>query len=117
MSTTKLIYQCKNCQQLLASNQEVCPACNSTLKNISLCVTDKIEIKESFSLKKFTGSSKKFLVHLKQGWFESIDKEKHPKGVRIRQLVDRERDLYIKKVDDEKTGVTTKDLTEPLSKH
>jgi hypothetical protein len=43
--------------------------------------------------------------------------KKHPQGVNLTQVADRENNIYIKKVLDEQTKEVIKDITEPLDKH
>src|SRR3989344_3470466 len=97
-------YKCSKCQYQLRADQKVCPHCGSKFTDIHISVSEMIKVSENLSLKKFPIRLKRFIVHLKQGWFPSDDTQKHPDGVQLTQLVDRENNLYKKKVVDEKTG-------------
>lgn len=110
-------YNCSQCHILLEENEKTCISCGSTIRSISIQIIEEIKINDSLELKKFTKGLKDFVVHLKQGWFPSVDTGKHPDGVELTQTVDRENNLYTKKVIDKKTGITVKDLEEPLSSH
>ena len=74
------------------------------MSDLEISISETIKVRESLGLKKFAKGSKDFLAHLKQGWFPSGDTVRHPDGVQLTQNVDRENDLYTKKVIDEKTG-------------
>ena|SRR3989344_402113 len=109
--------KCKNCFRSLTEDQSFCSYCGSSNRDIHINVFEEIKVRDSFGLKKFTQGIKDFVIHLKQGWFHSGDIKKHPDGVQLTQLVDRESNLYKKKVIDEKSGQIVKDLEEPLDKH
>jgi ribosomal protein L36 len=63
----------------------------------------------------------KFIKEIIQGRFSSIDKEKHPEGVEIMRIINKEepnkKDSYQEKVKDVKTGKITRNIKEPLSQH
>lgn len=117
MTDTSTSYYCRDCKKALDAGQRPCPLCGCEFSDIRIQVFEEVKIKESFCLKKFAGDSKKFLVHLKQGWFDSGNKEKHPEGAELTQLVDRENKLYKKKVVDTKTSEIVKDQEQNLSDH
>lgn len=110
-------YNCSQCHTLLEENEKMCVSCGSIIRSISIQIIEEIKISDSLELKKFTQGLRDFVVHMKQGWFPSVDTCKHPEGVDLTQTVDRENNLYIKKVIDKKTGITVKDLEEPLTSH
>ena len=86
-------------------------------KNYKIELSDRITIRENIGFKKYLISAKKFLSHVKQGWFSSNNIKKHPDGVDITQIVDRENNFYKKKVIDKKTGKIIKGVEEPLNQH
>jgi|SRR6185503_17755171 len=117
MTQTNTSYACSKCQRSLTANQKPCPDCGSERRQIKISIQDQIKVRDSLGLKKFRQGVKSFIVHQKQGWFSSKDTDKHPDGVQLTQLVDRENNLYKKRVIDEKTGSVIKDLEEPLDQH
>lgn len=117
MAAVSTSYKCKSCSHSLTADQNVCSYCGSSSKNIHISVLKEIKIRESFGLKKFTQEIKDFVVHLKQGWFHSDDTQRHQDGVQLMQLVDRENNVYKKKVVDEKTCKVVKDLEESFDQH
>lgn len=117
MTETSTNYSCEDCKRALCAEDRPCPHCGSGLHNIKINVSETIRVRESFGLRKFAQWSKKFLTHLKQGWFPSGDTAKHPDGVQLIQSIDRENNLYVKRVADDKTGAVAKDVHEPLDKH
>src|SRR3569623_2050732 len=117
MTEVKSEYRCQQCKQVLDNKREPCPSCGSTLRDIHVQVTDEVVVRDSLSFKKFAENSKKFLSHLKQGWFPSKNIERYPDGVEITQNIDRENNLYTKKGVDSKTNEIVKDLQEPLHEH
>lgn len=80
-------------------------------------ITENITLKDNIEYKKYSQGIKRFLLHVKRGWFNSGDKKNHPEGVILHQEVNRENNFYKKKVEDYLTGEITKDLEEPLNKH
>ena len=117
MTNTSTSYKCNKCQKPLKEAQKVCPDCNSKIIDINIHVSEKITVRDFFGLKRRAKGIKKFLSHTKGGRTDSGDKAKHPEGVQLEQTVDRQNNLYKKKVIDEKTGKVVKDLEEPLDEH
>jgi Tfp pilus assembly protein PilZ len=76
-----------------------------------------MKLRDRIDLKKSLKGLKKFLTHIKSGWFESVNTEKYPDGVDITQIIDRENNKYVKRVIDKKIGQVVKDLEEPLDQH
>ncbi len=108
---------CQKCKKIYNDQIRPCPYCGYSLRNISMVISEEITVKENLDIKKFGNNIKKFLSHTKIGWFLSKDKEKYPNGVNLIQTVDRENNLYIKKVYEDKTNKELKNLEEPLNKH
>jgi hypothetical protein len=73
MDSTK--YFCQNCKKELKENQRTCPFCKSTKRDIHVEISDTINIRESLGIKKFIQGIKKFVVHVREGWFPSGDKK------------------------------------------
>lgn len=117
MTETSNYYSCNQCHRQLKEAEKECSVCGSTIRDINVQIAEEVKISESLEMKKFTQGIKDFVTHLKQGWFPSNDKEKHPEGVDLVQSIDRENNFYKKKVTDKKTGNVVKDLEEPLSDH
>jgi hypothetical protein len=117
MTMINSVCTCQKCNKTYDDKIRPCPYCGYNLRDLSVFVVDEISLKESFGLKTFRGKIKKFLSHTKIGWFPSNDKEKYPNGVNLIQTVDRENNLYIKKVYEDKTNRELKNLEEPLDKH
>jgi len=110
-------YKCNNCLRQLTENQKICSHCGSSSRAINKSFSDEVGLRDNLRLKEFTQGLKSFVVHLKQGWFQSDNTNKHPDGVQLTQLIDRRNNLYKKNVVDEKTGSVVKNLEETLDKH
>lgn len=60
---------------------------------------------------------KKFLKRVYAGFQASINTIKHPEGVNISRVVDKENNHYEEVIIDNKTGKVLRDIDEPLDQH
>jgi len=109
---------CVQCGKELDPGQQPCPYCGSVeiqpdtgKTNLAIGLSPIIEWEQKRK------GYKRPILEGKSGLFASGDAEKHPNGVDKTQIIDREKDKYIKKVIDKRTGKVVKDVVEPLSKH
>lgn len=112
----KTLYVCQKCSEYF-NIDGYCPRCGHDKRNIYLDISDKVTLRESINLKKDRPGNKRSLVDTWIGWFPSGDKDKHPEGIEKFQKVDRENNIYIKKVIDSKTGEVVKNVKKLLSDH
>lgn len=114
-------YFCKKCQHELASTQTICPKCGSIGRDIKVELKETIPLRASMRTRQKRTGFKKFLKEILQGWFPSSDTTKHPDGVEIERIIDKENptapDSYKENVKDIRTGQTTRNVTEPLNEH
>lgn len=61
--------------------------------------------------------TRRYVKKVFQGYQSSGDKDKHPEGVEKVMIIDRQNNRYDETVIDQKTGLVTRDIHEPLSEH
>lgn len=60
---------------------------------------------------------KRFLRKVTAGFKSSVDTIKHPDGITISRVIDRENNKYEETITDNETGKIVRDVSEPLDKH
>ena len=60
---------------------------------------------------------KRFLRKVTAGFKSSIDTIKHPDGITISRVIDRENNKYEETITDNETGKIVRDISEPLDNH
>ena len=60
---------------------------------------------------------KRFLKKVTAGFKSSVDIIKHPDGITISRIIDRENNKYEETITDNETGKVVRDVSEPLDKH
>ena len=118
---SKPTYYCKSCNKEITTNDKICPYCGSNKRIINLSISETIVLRDSLTTRKFHQGFKEWVLEIMSGWFPSIDKAKHPKGVKKIRVIDRENpesiDSYQEKITDIKTGKIFRDVKEPLKMH
>ena len=110
-------YFCQRCKKELQADQKPCPFCGSVERDAKVAIEEKIVVRETLRVRQKRKGFGKFIRESIEGWFSSINKEKHPEGVEKTRVIDKEKDVYQEKVKDVKTGEITRDIEEPLSQH
>ncbi len=110
---------CNSCNQELTDrkDRQPCPNCGSMSRNFQIDIQDTIEIHDLLNLKHKVPASNfknKIAYESKIGSDYSRDKKRM---VNLVQVIDRENDVYIKKITDPLTNEITRDVHEPLTKH
>lgn len=116
-NSSKSFRYCNTCNKEIGSSDVICPYCGSSKITINISVSENIIMRESVGTRKFFKNSKKWIVDTFNGFSQSVNKIKHPKGVNKTRIIDRENDIYHEKIVDLETGEITRDIKEPLSKH
>lgn len=118
---SKPTYFCKNCNKELTANDKICPYCGSNKRIINLSISETIKLRSSLTLRKSNKGSKKWVLEVMSGWFQSRDKKRYPKGVKKNRVIDREdpenRESYQERIIDVKTGKIIRNIKEPLKNH
>jgi len=119
MNSTK--YFCRNCGRELKSNQKPCLFCGCNNLDIRVNFIETTKIRFNLKLRRKRKGLGKFIKEILQGWFPSIDKNKHPEGVEKMRIIDKEnpnkKDSYQEKIKDVETGKITRNVKEPLCQH
>ena len=115
MTTTK--YYCQKCEKELRANQKPCPFCGCKNRDIKVCISETLKIRESLKGRQKRAGFKKFMIEFLQGWFPSKDKKKFPEGTERTRVIDKEKNRYQERVKNIKTGKITRNIEESLSQH
>jgi len=114
-------FYCKNCSFKLSKEVKICPKCGCNNKLVKMNVGGELKVRGTLKALKFILGKKGWAKEVLSGWFPSVNKTKHPEGVEIKRVIDKEHykeeDSYQEKIKDIKTGKTTRDFKEPLEKH
>lgn len=116
----KVCALCEYCWEIPEENidnQEPCPECGSTARQISLHIEQTIGARGSLGGKvkdPSLPSRQKIRVEFFNGYEWSVELEKDIKKLR---LIDKRQDHYHEKVEDPDTGEVLHECTEPLNEH
>lgn len=109
---------CTECKKIKMFN--FCIFCMEKTKNyyVLKAETGKYEVilNKTKLTHKRTGV-KRFISRVIVGWMPSKNIIKHPQGVFISRIIDRENNLYEESIIDKKTGKNIVSKKEPLSEH
>lgn len=86
-------------------------------KQVKISVSDTVLVRDNIEIKLFRARVKDFVSHLISGWFPSKRNDLSPGGVNKYQLIDRENNIYSKKVIDYNTSRVIKDISQKLDDH
>lgn len=86
-------------------------------KTLNINIYETIKVRDSFELKSFTNSAKKFVTHIINGWFPSKREDLSPEGVQKERVVDRKNNNYKEFITDSKTGRIIRNVQEKLTDH
>jgi hypothetical protein len=86
----------------------------NTNSDIRISISETINVRDSFKLRKKSLGFKRFAVETICGWFSS---HKYKDGVELSRSLDKEKDEYYEVVKDYKTGKIVHESHEKLSEH
>jgi len=107
-------YKCKKCGYKSEKSEIPCPKCGGNEREISIVLSDNIEIHEKLVGKaKHNGSKKPFHEVVSGDDFH----RKSGKWNKKERVIDRDNDRYKEIINDKETGEEIHRCEEPLSKH
>jgi hypothetical protein len=109
---------CLECKRIKICS--FCVFCFKKTKNAYILKTKTEHFEVTFNRTKLTHKRpgvKKFLRQVIVGWMPSVNSKKHPRGVFVSRVIDREHDVYEEEIIDRKTGKVIMPKKEPLSQH
>ena len=111
---TRLDFTCATCGALLDAEHAPCMQCGSMVRRVELDLHAEVQSHGMLTLKARRGGHGRPFV---EQWVGASFRWATGQWVRLRRVVDRERDEYHEVVSDPSTGAVIHQTHEPLSQH
>lgn len=117
MDENGIVIKCANCGRHLRNDEQPCPYCGYTGRNISVCLSDSIGMNES-ARGKMTNPAANVKKHAVQEFHKGDSYWRDGKKTVDRMwMVDRRNNFYKEDIRDKETGQVIYAVEEPLVKH